>query len=68
MYVEELEREKAYHQVLRDMEEEGKEGREVAVAVMSVRLQSGSRWIGRFLPEGKSEMGNLNVDDGIILF
>jgi hypothetical protein len=34
--------------------EKGKEGRKVIVAVMSVKLQSGNRWIGRFLPEGKS--------------
>jgi hypothetical protein len=52
MYVE-GEREKVYP-ALRDVYCEEGEGKRVIVAVMSVTLQHGSRWIGRFQPEGKS--------------
>jgi hypothetical protein len=54
MYVED-EREKVYPALkAADVYCEEVEGKKVTVAVMSVRLQHGSWWIGRFLPEGKS--------------
>jgi len=53
MYLED-EREKVYPALKDVYYKEGMgKGKRVIVAVMSVRLQGGSRWIGGFLPEGK---------------